>query len=233
MTQNVGMIGHVQNINVQTHVTSRSHVGIRHYARRYLIDPSVGVQMDGEAILTKNALNVGFILDRFQHFTLFLINLHLQKYKTTLMTLQMNAKEILTAHKIKHVLRTSVVTLAKRFCVAIEQHVRQSPIGLFVLAPSGCRAIRQWVALKQAVGLIMIVKTTKNVNSLQKNVFLFAQIILVLKVHHAVRVITKSSACVTIHWKEMDTHRVMSQVSLRFNQSINQKRYIHETIEQE
>ena len=36
----------------------------------------------------------------------------------------MNAKEILTVHKIKHVLQTSVVTLAKRFCVAIEQHVK-------------------------------------------------------------------------------------------------------------
>jgi hypothetical protein len=64
-----------------------------HYARRYLIDPSVGVPMDGAAILTKNALN-------------------------------MNAKEILTVHRIKHVLRTSVETLAKRFCVAIEQHVK-------------------------------------------------------------------------------------------------------------
>ena len=73
MTQNVGMIGHVQNINVQTHVTSPSHVEIMHYARRYLIDPSVGVPMDGAAILTKNALNVGSILDRFQHFTLFFI----------------------------------------------------------------------------------------------------------------------------------------------------------------
>jgi hypothetical protein len=64
-----------------------------HYVRRYLIDPSVGVQMDGAAIHTRNALN-------------------------------MNAKEILTARKIKHVLRTSVVTLAKRFCVAIEQHAK-------------------------------------------------------------------------------------------------------------
>ena len=139
------------------------------------------------------------------------------------MTLQMNAKEILIVHKIKHVLRTSVVTLAKKSCVAIEQHAKLNPIGLSVFAPSGCRAIRQWVALKQAVGLIMIVKRTKNVNSLQKNVFLFAQIILVLKVHHAARVITKSSACVIIHLKEMDTLPVMSQVSLLFNQSINHK----------
>ena len=151
------------------------------------------------------------------------------------MTLQMNAKEILTVHKIKHVLRTSVVTLAKRFCVAIEQHVRQNPIGLFVLAPSGCRAIRQWVALKQAVDLIMIVKTTKNVSSLLKIVSLSVQIILVLKVHPALRVITKSSACVTIHLKEMGTLPVMSQVSLVFKQSINNIPTIlnDETIEQE
>ena len=223
MTQNVGMIGHVQNINVQTHVTSPSHVGIMHYARRYLIDPSVDVPMDGAAILTKNALNVGFILNRFQPCFYFPHVICAFKYKTTFMTLQMNAKEILTVHKIKHVLQTSVVTLAKRFCVAIEQHVKQNPIGLFVLAQQGCKEIRQWVALKQAVGLIMIVKTTKNVSLLLKNVSLFAQIILVLRVHHAARVITKSSACVTILQKEMDTFHVMSQVSLVFNQSINHK----------
>ena len=57
-----------------------------HYARRYLIDPSVGVPVDGAAILTKNALNVGFILDRLEHCFTSYYNPHVIctfKYKTT------------------------------------------------------------------------------------------------------------------------------------------------------
>ena len=59
MTPNVEMIEHVQSINALIPVTYLSLVAKMRYVKRYRIDQFASAQMDGQAILTRNAFNVG------------------------------------------------------------------------------------------------------------------------------------------------------------------------------
>ena len=110
----------------------------------------------------------------------------------------MNAKETLTAPKIKHASQTNVLIHAKRSYVVIEPLVRLNLTELFAFVQLECKAIHWYLVKKSAVDPIRIVKT-ENVATFQvKNVFPYVHLIHVPKVLLAALEIIRKFALVII-----------------------------------
>ena len=110
----------------------------------------------------------------------------------------MNAKETLTAPKIKHASQTNVLIHAKRSYVVIEPLVRLNLTELFAFVQLECKAIHWYLVKKSAVDPIRIVKTENAATFLVKSVFHCVLLVLVLKVLLAALEIIRKFALVII-----------------------------------